>query len=796
MGASLACAIQPGENIFEILDRLSQILRQPFSLHYTVYTGKCILILSFAYITGICIYYSQQKNYRRGVEHGSARWGDVHQICKRYADKEYTHNLLLTQNFRMSQEVYKHQRNLNVLVAGGSGAGKSRTYAVPNILQCSQAESKKGGGCSIVVTDPKGELLRKTGGLLERMGYEVRVFDLINPDTSFCYNPFCYVHDDKDVLKLINNLIRNTTPKGSQASDPFWEKSETALLQALMLYLLHEAPPEEQNFPMIMEMLGSAQVKEEDEEYQSPLDILFERLEMRKPDSIAVKQYQIYKQAAGKTAKSILISVGVRLAAFNLKEIANLTCTDELDLASIGEKKVALFCCIPDADTSLNYLVGMIYSNLFQTLYYVADRKYGGRLPVPVHCIMDEWPNVALPDDFDKILATMRSRAISCSIIIQNMAQMKALFKDSWESLVGNCDEFLYLGGNEKEGHKYISELLGKETLDTNTYGQTKGRNGSYSTNYQQTGRELFTPDEIRLLDNRKIVLSGARGNIYDRNGKPLATNKLANSVTFEDQETYNSDRERQLNLNSKIYQMIRIIKSKGDSIETSLKIIIDPNGNFQFSVDDFWLQRFKADVYGKANIDDMEAKERNSTADEIVSYLSDTLVLFTSYSMMGNVYRELRGNLPFPLLKVWKDSQSVIREFKAQKNCVLFAAGSCWEGVDFPGDVVSSLIIVRLPFAVPDPVREAERERYQTLKEYIQKIIVPDMQIKLRQGFGRAIRTETDTCVVSILDSRAGRGGKYHKEVIDALPVCRITDRMADVENFIRNRKRIEYYM
>lgn len=507
MGASLACAIQPGKNIFEILDRLSQILRQPFSLRYTVYTGKCILILSFAYITGICIYYAQQKNYRRGVEHGSAKWGDVHQICRKYRDKDYVQNLLLTQNFRMSLDCYKHKRNLNVLVVGGSGAGKSRTYAIPNIMQCCLSQGESVRGCSMVITDPKAELLRKTGGLLERMGYEVRVFDLINPDTSFCYNPFCYVHDDKDVLKLINNLIRNTTPKGSQASDPFWEKSETALLQALMLYLLHEAPPEEQNFPMIMEMLGSAQVKEEDEEYQSPLDILFERLEMRKPDSIVVKQYQIYKQAAGKTAKSILISVGVRLAAFNLKEIANLTCTDELDLASIGEKKVALFCCIPDADTSLNYLVGMIYSNLFQTLYYVADRKYGGRLPVPVHCIMDEWPNVALPDDFDKILATMRSRAISCSIIIQNMAQMKALFKDSWESLVGNCDELLYLGGNEKEGHKYISELLGKETLDTNTYGQTKGRNGSYSTNYQQTGRELFTPDEIRLLDNRKAIL-------------------------------------------------------------------------------------------------------------------------------------------------------------------------------------------------------------------------------------------------------------------------------------------------
>ena len=370
--------------------------------------------------------------------------------------------------------------------------------AVVNIMQCN---------CSMVITDPKGELLRKTGGLLEREGYEVRVFDLINPETSFCYNPFAYVRDDKDVLKLINNLIRNTTPKGAQSSDPFWEKSETALLQALMLYLLHEAPPEEQNFSMIMEMLGSAQVKEDDEEYQSPLDILFERLEMRNPESIAVKQYAIYKQAAGKTAKSILISVGVRLAAFNLKQIANLTCTDELDLYSIGEKKVALFCCIPDADTSLNYLVGMIYSNLFQTLYYVADRKYHGKLPIPVHCIMDEWPNVALPDDFDKLLATMRSRAISCSIIIQNIAQMKALFKDSWESLIGNCDEFLYLGGNEKEGHKYVSELLGKETLDTNTYGQTKGRSGSYSVNFQQSGRELLTPDEVRLLDNRKAVL-------------------------------------------------------------------------------------------------------------------------------------------------------------------------------------------------------------------------------------------------------------------------------------------------
>ena len=494
----LADAIQPGRNLFELMEVLTEKLNHPFQFHYTEYTIKSMLVCTLLYAAGIGIFYSSQKNYRRGEEHGSARWGDARQICKKYSQKPYSQNILLTQNFRISLDTHKHRRCLNILVVGGSGAGKSRGFALPNIMQCC---------CSMVITDPKAELLRKTGGLLEKQGYEVRVFDLINPDTSFCYNPFEYVHDDKDVLRLISNLIQNTTPKGSQSSDPFWEKSETALLQALMLYLLHEAPPEEQNFAMIMEMLGSAQVKEEDEDYESPLDILFDRLEMRDPESIAVKQYHIYKQAAGKTAKSILISVGVRLAAFNLPQIAKLTNTDELDLSNMGERKVALFCCIPDADTSLNYLVGMIYSQLFQTLYYMADRVHGGALPVPVNCIMDEFPNVSLPNEFEKILATCRSRSIYCSIIIQNMSQLKALFKDSWESLVGNCDEFLYLGGNEKETHKYVSELLGKETIDTNTYGQTKGKSGSYSTNFQQSGRELLQPDEVRMLDNQNALL-------------------------------------------------------------------------------------------------------------------------------------------------------------------------------------------------------------------------------------------------------------------------------------------------
>ena len=426
----LADTIQPGKNLLELLGVLTEKLNHPLQLHYTEYTVKSILICTGVYGMGIGIFYSNQKNYRRGEEHGSAKWGDVKQICRKYSQKPYSQNILLTQHFRISLDTHKHRRCLNIMVVGGSGAGKSRGFALPNIMQCC---------CSMVITDPKAELLRKTGGLLREKGYEVRVFDLINPDTSFCYNPFEYVQDDKDVLRLISNLIQNTTLKGANSSDPFWEKSETALLQALMLYLLHEAPPEEQNFSMIMEMLGAAEVKEDDDDYESPLDILFERLEMRKPDSIAVKQYHIYKQAAGKTAKSILISVGVRLAAFNLPQISKLTSTDELDLSSMGEKKVALFCCIPDADTSLNYLVGMIYSQLFQTLYYMADRVHGGALPVPVNCIMDEFANVSLPNEFEKILATCRSRSIFCSIIIQNMSQLKALFKDSWESLVGNC---------------------------------------------------------------------------------------------------------------------------------------------------------------------------------------------------------------------------------------------------------------------------------------------------------------------------------------------------------------------
>lgn len=504
--AALAMRWQPGMNLSGLLNACNAMMAQPLPLAWSGQTPRFLLIFTGLYAVIALVASSEHRNTRPGEEHGSARWGNVFALNRKYADKAGP-NLLLTRHFRIGVDGYKHKHNTNILVVGGSGAGKTRTYAVPNVLEAARA-GPDGKGCSLVITDPKGEILRKAGAYLTRQGYEVRVFDLINPSASFCYNPFVYVQDDKDVLQLISNLIQNTTPPHAQSSDPFWEKSETALLQALMLYLLHEAPPEEQNFGMVMELLGSAQVKEEDESYESPLDILFERLAMRDPESIAVKQYGIYKQAAGKTAKSILVSVGVRLAAFNLPQINRLTITDELRLNELGEKKIALFCCIPDSDKSLNYLVGMVYTQLIQTLYRQADRVHKGRLPMPVHCLMDEFPNISLPkDSFLSALATMRSRGIFCSIIVQNISQLKALYKDSWESLIGLCDEFLYLGGNEQSTHKYVSELIGKETVDTTSHSRSRGHSGSYSTSQQQTARNLMTPDEVRLLPDGKAVL-------------------------------------------------------------------------------------------------------------------------------------------------------------------------------------------------------------------------------------------------------------------------------------------------
>ena len=486
------------KGLINAIPYLNEALNHPFQIQWTNSTLKTIGIFLIIYVLGVGMYLSSSKNYRRTEEYGSAKWAKPNTVCKKYANKDYFANKVFSQNVRMGLNGKKHRRNLNTVVIGGSGAGKTRFYAKPNIMQCNT---------SFVVLDPKGEIIRSVGHLLEDNGYVIKVIDLIDMSKSLGYNPFHYIQSDKDVLKLITNLIRNTTPKGSSTNDPFWEKSETALLEALMLYLYHYAPEDEQNFTMVMEMLNYAEVKEDEEDYESPLDELFKRLEMIDSNSLALKQYKIYKQAAGKTAKSILISVGVRLAAFNLEELASLTKYDEMELEQIGERKTALFAIIPDNDSTFNFVVGMLYTQLFQMLYYQADYVHGGELPVPVHFLMDEFANVALPDEFDKLLSTMRSRQIFVSIILQNLAQIKALYKDSWESILGNCDETYYLGGNEQSTHKYISELLGKETLDTNTYGKSEGRSGNYSTNYQQTGRELLTADEVRLLNNNYGLL-------------------------------------------------------------------------------------------------------------------------------------------------------------------------------------------------------------------------------------------------------------------------------------------------
>ncbi|PWM68366.1 MAG: conjugal transfer protein TraG [Clostridiales bacterium] len=498
--------------LFELIDRLTVAVNNPTHIIFNEYSLKAVLIFLFLYAMGIGVYFSSRENRRPGEEHGSAKWGNVKSIVRRYADKNNLSNIILSQNMRLGLNAKKHRRNLNVLVVGGSGAGKTRFYAKPNLMQCNT---------SFIVADPKGEMLRSIAPLLIEKGYDIKVFNLIEPENSDGYNPFVYIRKDEDVIRLISNLIQNTTPKNAQQNDPFWEKSEIALDSALMLYLLHEAPPEEQTFEMLMFLIENAATVEDDEDgYQSPVDILFNGLEEEKPEHIAVKQYKIFKQASGKTAKSILISAAVRLAAFNLPEIAKMTSYDNLDIGSLGDRKRAIFCVIPDNDNSFNYLVGMLYTQAFQALYYNADHKHGGELPVPVHIVMDEFANVALPDNFERILATMRSRRISVSIIIQNMAQLKALFKDSWENITGNCDTLLYLGGNEQSTHEYISKMLGKETIDTRTRGITKGQHGSSNTNYQNAGRELLTLDEVRLLDNSNAL-------IFIRGERPLIDKKF-----------------------------------------------------------------------------------------------------------------------------------------------------------------------------------------------------------------------------------------------------------------------------
>ena len=482
----------------EILPKLMTVFNNPFQIELCEDSLKTVLVLLLCYGFGIGIYFSTRRNYRRREEHGSAKWGDARAVNKKYCQTPKSENKLMTQNVSIGLNAKKHRRNLNTLVCGGSGAGKTRFYCKPNLMQCNS---------SFVILDPKGEIVRDVGKLLEAKGYEIKVLDLISMEKSHCYNPFVYLQNDNDIQRLVTNLFKSTTPKGSQSNDPFWDTAASMLLLALVFYLHYEAPEDEQNFAMIMEMLRAGAIEDEEEPRPSPLDNLFSELEYENPDHIALKYYHSYHSGSAKTLKSIQITLAARLEKFNLESLASLTSTDELELETLGEKKTALFALIPDNDTSFNFLVSILYTQPFQQLFYSADHIHGGSLPIPVHFLMDEFANVSLPDDFDKILSVMRSRSVSVSIILQNLAQLKALFEKQWESIVGNCDEFLYLGGNEQSTHKYVSELLGKSTIDTNTYGKSEGRSGSYSTNYQISGRELLTPDEVRMLDNRYAIL-------------------------------------------------------------------------------------------------------------------------------------------------------------------------------------------------------------------------------------------------------------------------------------------------
>ena len=482
----------------EILPKLMTVFNNPFHIEFYEDSLKTVLVLLLAYGMAIGIYFSTRRNYRRREEHGSAKWGDAKAVNKKYYQAPKSENKLMTQNVSIGINAKKHRRNLNTLVCGGSGAGKTRFYCKPNLMQANT---------SFVILDPKGEIVRDVGKLLEAKGYEIKVLDLISMEKSHCYNPFVYLQNDNDIQRLVTNLFKSTTPKGSQSNDPFWDTAASMLLLALVFYLHYEAPPDEQNFAMVMEMLRAGAIEDEDDNRPSPLDCLFDELAEDNPEHIAIKYYRSYHSGSAKTLKSIQITLAARLEKFNLESLASLTSTDELELGTLGEKKTALFALIPDNDTSFNFLVSILYTQLFQQLFYSADHIHGGSLPIPVHFLMDEFANVSLPDDFDKILSVMRSRSVSVSIILQNLAQLKALFEKQWESIVGNCDEFLYLGGNEQSTHKYVSELLGKATIDTNTYGKSEGRSGSYSTNYQISGRELLTPDEVRMLDNQYAIL-------------------------------------------------------------------------------------------------------------------------------------------------------------------------------------------------------------------------------------------------------------------------------------------------
>lgn len=475
----------------------------PFRLTWTSSTPKAVLICLLLY--GVVVAYafsSRHKYHRRGEEQGSADWADIKELQKEF-HSDSPHRVIYTKNFAVSFEeadLYAHKRNLNCITVGGPGSGKTRGVVEPNCLEAD--------GRSIVCLDPKGEVCRICGGFLKSRGYEVRVLDLVHLERSWRYNPFAYIDNDDDVQRVADAIFKATTEKNAQTADPFWDKAGMMLLSAVMYLLVHFGAPEEKNFSFVMKLIRSDRVSDEEDSGQpSPLDVLFQKVEELYPDHICVRYFQNYRSAAGKTKQSVQVTLLARLQKFDVDSVKDLTAADELHLDEIGDKPTALFLCIPEIDSSYNFLVSLLYIQLFDQLYRKADDVYHGRLPCFVHVIMDEFANVHTPDDFLHILATCRSRNIGILIIIQNFAQLKEKYKEGWENITGQCDELLFLNGNEYSAHEQISKMLGKETLDTTSYNQQYGMQGHYTTNYQQGGRELLSPDEVRLLPYDYAVL-------------------------------------------------------------------------------------------------------------------------------------------------------------------------------------------------------------------------------------------------------------------------------------------------
>ena len=446
------------------------------------------------------------KKYRKGIEYGSARWGTADDI-KPYTDPVFENNIPLTQTERLTMNSRpkqpKYARNKNILVIGGSGSGKTRFFVKPSLMQC----TSKDFPTSYIVTDPKGTLILETGKMLQRYKYRIKVLNTINFKKSMKYNPFAYLRSEKDILKLVNTIIANTKGDGEKSGEDFWVKAEKLYYTALIGYIWYEAPEDEKNFTTLLEMINASEAREDDEDFQNPVDLMFERLEEKDPEHFAVKQYKKYKLAAGKTAKSILISCGARLAPFDIKELRELMETDEMELDTIGDRKTALFVIISDTDDTFNFVVSILYTQLFNLLCDKADDEYGGRLPVHVRCLLDEFANIGQIPKFEKLIATIRSREISASIILQSQSQLKAIYKDNADTIVGNCDTTLFLGGKEKTTLKEISEILGKETIDSFNTSETRGRELSHGLNYQKLGKQLMTEDEIAVMDGGKCIL-------------------------------------------------------------------------------------------------------------------------------------------------------------------------------------------------------------------------------------------------------------------------------------------------